>query len=318
MSLILSFKVGKCHVGNRTAKDVLRCLADYADDNGEKCFPGRATIVKETEINKNSFAAAIGFLESNGWLKINRHQKANSNSYELNVAKIFSESQTTESQIVVLKSGQPKTSTTVVPKTGQPKNGSTKNPYNSSPKTSTTVVPKSGQDPVMIQSINSHIHNMSSEQNSDAGEEEHFALTSPEEDTPKPQDPIVKIANRCPIKKIIDIYHETLPMGTPVRTWKSAKRIKIMKARWEELVEDEKCESEEAALSILRDFFINAIASSNFLTGKIAPRNPNDAPFQISLEWILTEGNWDKIVDGHYVNRKKNTPQNNSYPPRGY
>ena len=95
MSLILSFKVGKCHVGNRTAKDVLRCLADYADDNGEKCFPGRATIVKETEINKNSFAAAIGFLESNGWLKINRHQKANSNSYELNVAKIFSESQTT-------------------------------------------------------------------------------------------------------------------------------------------------------------------------------------------------------------------------------
>lgn len=292
MSLILSFKVGKCHVGNRTAKDVLRCLADYADDNGEKCFPGRATIVKETEINKNSFAAAIGFLESNGWLKINRHQKANSNSYELNVAKIFSESQTTESQIVVLKSGQPKTST--------------------------TVVPKSGQDPVMIQSINSHIHNMSSEQNSDAGEEEHFALTSPEEDTPKPQDPIVKIANRCPIKKIIDIYHETLPMGTPVRTWKSAKRIKIMKARWEELVEDEKCESEEAALSILRDFFINAIASSNFLTGKIAPRNPNDAPFQISLEWILTEGNWDKIVDGHYVNRKKNTPQNNSYPPRGY
>lgn len=292
MSLILSFKVGKCYVGNRTAKDVLRCLADYADDNGEKCFPGRETIVKETEINKNSFAAAIGFLESNGWIKINRHQKANSNSYELNVAKIFSESQATENQTVVPKSGQPKTST--------------------------TVVPKSGQDPVMIQSINSHIHNRSSEQNSDAGEEEHFALISPEEDALKPQEPVTKVANRCPIKKFIDIYHETLPMGTPVRTWKSAKRIKSMKARWKELVEDEKCESEEAALSILRDFFTNAIASSNFLTGKIAPRNPNDAPFQISLEWILTEGNWDKIVDGHYVNRKKNTPQNNSYPPRGY
>ncbi len=305
MSLILSFKVGKCYVGNRTAKDVLRCLADYADDNGEKCFPGRETIVKETEINKNSFAAAIGFLESNGWIKINRHQKANSNSYELNVAKIFSESQATENQ-------------TVVPKSGRPKNGSTQNPYNCCPKTSTTVVPKSGQDPVMIQSINSHIHNRSSEQNSDAGEEEHFALISPEEDALKPQEPVTKVANRCPIKKFIDIYHETLPMGTPVRTWKSAKRIKSMKARWKELVEDEKCESEEAALSILRDFFTNAIASSNFLTGKIAPRNPNDAPFQISLEWILTEGNWDKIVDGHYVNRKKNTPQNNSYPPRGY
>lgn len=304
MSYVLSARIGKCFIGNRTAKDILRCLADYADDSGKNCFPSRETVVQETEINSKSFAAAIQFLENNGWIKVNRHQKNNSNSYELNVEKLLIESQ--------------KEYERVDPKTGQPKNGSTQKRIDSRSKNGSTVDPKTDHDPIRIQSINSHIHNTSSEQNSDAGEEEHFALTSPEEDTPKPQDPVVKIANRCPIKKIIDIYHETLPMGTPVRTWKSAKRIKIMKARWEELVEDEKCESEEAALSILRDFFINAIASSNFLTGKIAPRNPNDAPFQISLEWILTEGNWDKIVDGHYVNRKKNTPPNNSYPSRGY
>lgn len=304
MSLILSFKVGKCYVGNRTAKDILRCLADYADDNGENCFPGRETIVRESEIHRNSFADALKFLEENGWIKVTRHQKNNSNSYSINVEKIeFGSSH--------------KNVPTVDTNLCQHKNRSTQKCATVDTNLCTSGhknVTRSSHDPVNIQS---YIH-MSSEQNSDAGEEEHFALTSPEEDTPKPQDPVVKIANRCPIKKIIDIYHETLPMGTPVRTWKSAKRIKIMKARWEELVEDEKCESEEAALSILRDFFINAIASSNFLTGKIAPRNPNDAPFQISLEWILTEGNWDKIVDGHYVNRKKNTPQNNSYPPRGY
>ena len=66
-------------------------------------LPGESDYCQGNRDKQKSFAAAIGFLESNGWLKINRHQKANSNSYELNVAKIFSESQTTESQIVVLK-----------------------------------------------------------------------------------------------------------------------------------------------------------------------------------------------------------------------
>ena len=75
MSLILSFKVGKCYVGNRTAKDILRCLADYADDNGENCFPGRETIVRESEIHRNSFADALKFLEENGWINVTRHQK---------------------------------------------------------------------------------------------------------------------------------------------------------------------------------------------------------------------------------------------------
>ena len=314
MSLILSFKVGKCYVGNRTAKDVLRCLADYADDDGGNCFPGRETIITEAEINKSSFSAALRFLESNRFIEVRRRQKNNSNNYRINVARLDQKelygkadiNSSTENQL----SEKPVVRKTVQQLYGKADIGCTKN--------RTTVVRKTVPDSINTQSITQSYTYTSSEQNSDAGEEEHFALTSPEEDTLKPQEPVTKVANRCPIKKFIDIYHETLPMGTPVRTWKSAKRIKSMKARWKELVEDEKCESEEAALSILRDFFINAIASSNFLTGKIAPRNPNDAPFQISLEWILTEGNWDKIVDGHYVNRKKNTPPNNSYPPRGY
>lgn len=313
MSHILAFKVGKCRVGNRTAKDVLRCLADYADDDGGNCFPGRETIITEAEINKSSFSAAIRFLESNRFIEVRRRQKNNSNNYRINVARLdqkelYGKADNNSSMKNQL-SEKPVVRKTVQLLYGKADNGCTKN--------RTTVVRKIVPDSINTQSITQSYTYTSSEQNSDAGEE-HFALTSPEEDTLKPQEPVTKVANRCPIKKFIDIYHETLPMGTPVRTWKSAKRIKSMKARWKELVEDEKCESEEAALSILRDFFINAIASSNFLTGKIAPRNPNDAPFQISLEWILTEGNWDKIVDGHYVNRKKNTPPNNSYPPRGY
>ena len=314
MSLILSFKVGKCYVGNRTAKDVLRCLADYADDNGEKCFPGRATIVKETEINKNSFAAAISFLESNGWIKINRHQKANSNSYELNVAKIFSEVQATETQTVVLKSGQLKTSTTVVPKTGQPKNGSTQNPYNSSPKTSTTVVPKSGQDPVMIQSINSHIPNMSSEQNSDdlqSGSSietsEEFTLTPPEENespeqeeekelTPKQRS--IQIGKRCPQEKLVELYHECLPSLRQVRTWTTASRRQNLAARWREMSERQEFKSEQDGLDFFRGFF-EFVGRSPFLLGQIKTRD-GSRPWRADLPWLIKAENFASVCDGKY------------------
>lgn len=295
----MSFNATRWAMSQNNIKDsqeklLLVALAHFLNESTRQCNPSRETLMKTACIsNSNTLTKKIKSLEEKGLISVIAG-KGCSNNYLLHEESAFTDE--APSRMKHLHTCSTTTFTREAPPPSYMKH-------------------EQRIEQRIEQGNNIHT---SSEQNSDAGEEEHFALTSPEEDTPKPQDPIVKIANRCPIKKIIDIYHETLPMGTPVRTWKSAKRIKIMKARWEELVEDEKCESEEAALSILRDFFINAIASSNFLTGKIAPRNPNDAPFQISLEWILTEGNWDKIVDGHYVNRKKNTPQNNSYPPRGY
>lgn len=295
----MSFNATRWAMSQNNIKDsqeklLLVALAHFLNESTRQCNPSRETLMKTACIsNSNTLTKKIKSLEEKGLISVIAG-KGCSNNYLLHEESTFTDE--APSRMKHLHTCSTTTFTREAPPPSYMKH-------------------EQRIEQRIEQGNNIHT---SSEQNSDAGEEEHFALTSPEEDTPKPQDPIVKIANRCPIKKIIDIYHETLPMGTPVRTWKSAKRIKIMKARWEELVEDEKCESEEAALSILRDFFINAIASSNFLTGKIAPRNPNDAPFQISLEWILTEGNWDKIVDGHYVNRKKNTPQNNSYPPRGY
>ncbi len=273
-------------------KLLLVALAHFLNESTRQCNPSRETLMKTACIsNSNTLTKKLKGLEEKKLITVVAG-KGRSNNYHIHEESTFTDE--VPSRMKHLHTCSTSTFTHEAPP------------------------PSYMKDEHRIEHRIEHRNLMSSEQNSDAGEEEHFALTSPEEDTPKPQEPVTKVANRCPIKKFIDIYHETLPMGTPVRTWKSAKRIKIMKARWKELVEDEKCESEEAALSILRDFFINAIASSNFLTGKIPPRNPNDAPFQISLEWILTEGNWDKIVDGHYVNRKKNTPQNNSYPPRGY
>lgn len=288
MSLILSFKVGKCYVGNRTAKDVLRCLADYADDNGEKCFPGRATIVKETEINKNSFATAISFLESNGWIKINRHQKANSNSYELNVAKILSEVQASETHTVAIKNGQPKTST--------------------------TVVPKSGQDPVMIQSINSHIPNMSSEQNSDdlqSGSNietsEEFTLTSPEENespeqeeakelTPKQRS--IQIGKRCPQEKLVELYHERLPGLPTVRSWNTATRKQNMAARWREMSQRQEFQSEQEGLDFFRSFF-DFVGRSPFLMGQVQTKDGNP-PWRADLPWLVKAENFAKVIDRKY------------------
>lgn len=211
MSHILAFKVGKCRVGNRTAKDVLRCLADYADDDGGNCFPGRETIITEAEINKSSFSAALRFLESNRFIEVRRRQKNNSNNYRINVARLDQKelygkadiNSSTENQL----SEKPVVRKTVQQLYGKADIGCTKN--------RTTVVRKTVPDSINTQSITQSYTYTSSEQNSDAGEEEHFALTSPEEDTLKPQEPVTKVANRCPIKKFIDIYHETLPMGTP-------------------------------------------------------------------------------------------------------
>lgn len=333
MSYILSFKAGKCTTGNSASKSVLRCLCDYAEDDGKKCNPSIDTIALETECNRKTIFKALAHLSANSWILIQRGHDKRKNIYVLNIKKINhayeqykklkelikNEIDEQENQFFEEEFSEDACSE-ISPKNGiVPNSVSIPNMEPSPSLKRNRVRPKNGtllsHNSVITQSSST---NSTSDEKSEVPEEENFELTSDEKTESKPQDPVAKVANRCPIKKFIDIYHETLPMGTPVRTWKSAKRIKIMKARWKELVEDEKCESEEAALSILRDFFINAIASSNFLTGKIPPRNPNDAPFQISLEWILNEGNWDRIVDGYYVNRKKNTPPNNSYPPRGY
>lgn len=88
MSYQLSFKASKCTLGSSSAKSVLRCLCDYADDDGTNCRPSTDTISLETEFDRRTVFKAIAFLSSNDWIRVYKNGRGYRNFYALNVQKI--------------------------------------------------------------------------------------------------------------------------------------------------------------------------------------------------------------------------------------
>lgn len=88
MSYQLSFKASKCTLGSSSAKSVLRCLCDYADDDGTNCRPSTDTISLETEFDRRTVFKAIAFLSSNDWIRVYKNGRGSRNFYTLNVQKI--------------------------------------------------------------------------------------------------------------------------------------------------------------------------------------------------------------------------------------
>lgn len=96
----------------------------------------------------------------------------------------------------------------------------------------------------------------------------------------------------CPHEKIIEAYHRHLPMGRQVnlKVWNGTRK-QHLQARWRE---DRERQSVE-----WWDKFFAYCSRSNFLTGKIAPRQGRD-PFLVSLDWIVSPSNFAKIIEGAY------------------
>jgi len=78
-------------------------------------------------------------------------------------------------------------------------------------------------------------------------------------------------------------------MGRRVRVWSDARKAKL-RARWRE-------DAGRQDIEWWEDLFAY-IAKSNFLTGKV--RSNGRRPFEIDLEWIVTESNLIKIIEGKY------------------
>lgn len=98
-------------------------------------------------------------------------------------------------------------------------------------------------------------------------------------------------ADHCPQQSIIALYHEALPTARRVRVWNRIRRAKL-RARWKE-------DSSRQTLGWWARFFAY-IARSDFLTGRVS--TPGRKPFEIDLEWIVTESNFVKIIEGKYEN----------------
>lgn len=105
----------------------------------------------------------------------------------------------------------------------------------------------------------------------------------------------------CPHVRIVEAYHELLPMCPRVVDW-TAERQAIMRSRWREKAmpngTGKGYASEEEGLAYWSKFF-RFVAESEFLTGRKESR-PGKPPFVADLEWLVRPKNFVKVVEGQY------------------
>lgn len=93
----------------------------------------------------------------------------------------------------------------------------------------------------------------------------------------------------CPHQKIIDLYHEILPVNPVVKVWNESRSANL-RARWNE-------DTKRQSLEYWRKLF-EYIASCDFLVGR------TKTPFFANLAWIVKAENFAKIIEANYTNRE--------------
>lgn len=96
-------------------------------------------------------------------------------------------------------------------------------------------------------------------------------------------------APAVPVAKIVDAYHELLPMCPRVKKLTAAREAQI-RARWRS--------GDLPDVETWREYFA-FVAESRFLTGRITPP-PGRKLFVADLEWLAREGNYAKVYEGKY------------------
>ena len=99
-------------------------------------------------------------------------------------------------------------------------------------------------------------------------------------------------ADACPHQRIIQAYHEELPMCPPVRQWHKTRQA-YLRARWRE-------DPKRQDVEWWRKFFRRIRETCPFLIGGVEPRD-GGRPFVADLEWIVRPSNFAKIMEGRYA-----------------
>ena len=111
----------------------------------------------------------------------------------------------------------------------------------------------------------------------------------------------VDLLPACPHEQIISAYHEALPMCPRVIEWTDA-RAKVMRTRWREKSKPngkhKGYTTLDEGLAYWKRFFA-WVAQSEFLTGR-GPSRKDKGPFMANLEWLITAGNFAKVIEGNY------------------
>lgn len=308
MSYALSFKAGKCFVGSSADKAVLRCLCDYANDDGSSCRPATSTISAETELNKKTVYKSLSSLAQAGWIEVSA-SNGRQNFYTINAQKIdesFIETTAEKRQTSTNFGTTPKFGTGTKNGSGSSTNFGTKTSTKNGTGTKNGLepVPNLGHYSVNTQSIINTSKDVFVDRGENASpdekknhipESDDFKLTEPKKElTPKQR--AAEIGKHCPHKKIIDLYHETLPTLPTIRFWSDDNR-KSLAARWREAVNDNILQSEEEGLNWFRGLF-GFIRQSQFLMGEIPQKDGNN--WRADLSWIIKPKNLGKIINGNY------------------
>lgn len=91
----------------------------------------------------------------------------------------------------------------------------------------------------------------------------------------------------CPIEKIIEAYHEILPMCRPTMI-RNKTRDGYIRQRWKE----------KPDLGYWQRYFQH-VSKSDFLCSRVQPANGRP-PFEASLEWLMRPNNYANVVEGKY------------------
>ena len=99
----------------------------------------------------------------------------------------------------------------------------------------------------------------------------------------------------CPFAELKAIYHELCP-SLPRMRIDTNIRLKHCRARWIQVCVAEKW-GRDAGVEWFRWFF-GAVEKSDFLTGR---RGNKDRPWTADFQWLMTAGNFAKVLEGKYA-----------------
>lgn len=201
MSYVLSFKAAKCTLGNSSVKAVLRCLCDYANDDGSNCRPSTETIALETECDRRTVFKAVSFLATNGWIKVFSKGRGARNFYAINVEKIETVYQQSRGIVeqVKFESSDKNVTTSSSNNVTSDKNDTS---YKNAPRV-VSILSESGDKNVTQLSQTQSIQS-----NTLLREEQNFSLTSPEKTTISKKETVEKKAKRQKKEKVPCPYNE--------------------------------------------------------------------------------------------------------------
>lgn len=105
----------------------------------------------------------------------------------------------------------------------------------------------------------------------------------------------------CPVERIVEAYHELMPLNPRVRLL-NAKRRRAIAARWREAA-TLTCKpfgysTVEAGMDAWCRFF-RVCSDSDFLTGKVKPK-PGQPPFLADIDFLVSPDGFTKCLENKY------------------